>query len=39
MKLANMWEEMEVLVNNWEGSIPQSVATGTVRTSENALYQ
>ena len=33
MKLANMWEEMEVFVKNWEGSIPRSVAIATVKTS------
>ena len=32
-KLANMSEEMEVFVKNWEGSIPQSVAIATVKTS------
>ena len=37
-KLANMWEEMEVFVKNWEGSTPQSVATATVKTSSNALH-
>ena len=25
MKLANVWEEMEVFVNNWEGYIIQSL--------------
>ena len=30
-KLANMREEMEVFVKNWEGSIPQSVAIATVK--------
>ena len=33
MKLANMQEEMEVFVKNWEGSIPQSVAIATVKAS------
>ena len=32
-KLANMWEEMEVFVKTWEGSVPQSVAIATVKTS------
>ena len=32
-KLANMWEEMEVFVKNLEGSIHQSVAIATVKTS------
>ena len=32
-KLANMWEEMEVIFKNLEGSIPQSVAIATVKTS------
>ena len=38
MKLANIWEEKEVFVKNWEGSILQSVAMTTVKTSWNALY-
>ena len=33
MKLANMWEEREVFIKIWEGSIPQSVAIATVKTS------
>ena len=36
-KIANMLEEMEVFVKNWEGSIPQSVAIATVKASKNAL--
>ena len=32
-KLANMQEEMEVFVKNWEVSIPQSVAIATVKAS------
>ena len=38
-KLVNLWEEMEVFVKNWEGSIyliyiiPQYVAIATVKTS------
>ena len=32
-KLANIWEEMEVFVKNWEGSIPQPVAIATVKAS------
>ena len=32
MKLAEMWEETEVSVKNWEGSILQSVAMTTVKT-------
>ena len=32
-KLAYMWEEIEAFVKNWEGAIPQSVATATVKTS------
>ena len=32
-KLANMWEEIEVFVKNWEGSIPESVAIATVKTN------
>ena len=32
-KLANMWKEIEVIVKNWEGSIPQSAAIATVKTS------
>ena len=35
-KLAIMWEEMEAFVKSWEGSIPQSVAGATVKTSQNA---
>ena len=35
-KLASMWEEMEVFVKNWEGSIPQYVAIATIKTSQNA---
>ena len=38
MKLANIWEEKEVFVKNWEGSILQSVAMTTVKTIWNALY-
>ena len=30
-KSVNMWEEMEVFVKNWKGSIPQSVAIATVK--------
>ena len=33
MKLPRIWEEMEVFVKNWEGSILQSVAMTTVKTS------
>ena len=33
MKLANMLEEMEVFVKNWEGYIPQSVTIATVKAS------
>ena len=36
-KLADMWEEMEVFVKNWEGSIPQSVVIATVKASQNAF--
>ena len=32
-KLANMWEETDVFVKNWEGSIPKSVAIATVKSS------
>ena len=32
-QLANMREEMEVFVKNWEGSIPQSVAIAAVKAS------
>ena len=32
-KLANMWEEMEVFVRDWEEFIPHSVAIATVKTS------
>ena len=32
-KLANMLEEVEVFVKNWEGSMPQPVATATVEAS------
>ena len=32
-KLADVLEEMEVFVKNWEGSIPQSVAIATVEAS------
>ena len=32
-KLANMLEEVEVFVKNWEGSIPQPVAIATVEAS------
>ena len=32
-KLANMLEEVEVFVKNWEGSIPQHVAIATVKAS------
>ena len=38
MKLTKIWEEMEVSVKSWEGSILQSVAITTVKTSWNALY-
>ena len=31
-KLANMREEMEVFVTNWEGSVPQTVVMATVKT-------
>ena len=37
-KLANLWEEMELFVKNWEGSIPQYVAIATVKTSSNELH-
>ena len=33
MKLAKMWEKTEVFVKNWDGSIFQSVAMTTVKTS------
>ena len=33
-----MWEEMEVFVKNWEGSIPQSVAIATVKAGQNAFH-
>ena len=33
MKLAKIWEETGVFVKNWEGSILQSVAMTTVKTS------
>ena len=32
-KSANMWEEIEVTVKNWEGPIPQYVAIATVKTN------
>ena len=32
-KLANMLEEVEVFVKNWEGSIPQPVAIAAVEAS------
>ena len=32
-KLANMWEEIEVFVEDWEGSIPKYVAIAIVKTS------
>ena len=37
-KLANMLEEMEVFVKNWEGSIPQPVAIATVEASKIAFH-
>ena len=32
-KLANLWEEMQIFVKNWEGSMPQYVAMATVKTN------
>ena len=37
-KSASMWEEIEAFVNNWEASIPQSVAIAAVKASQNALH-
>ena len=37
-KLANMWEEMDVFVTNWKGSISQSAAIATFKTSYNGLH-